>query len=228
MEPKKNPVYDVHRYSKTFFLIGLIISCSIAIMAFEWRTEVKKITILNPSESNRDPLELYPVPVTGMNEAPKPEPIKRKPLVIVDPDKIEIATNHVDSPTEPITIEIPTDLPGSSIIDMPAEIAPDTFIFVQNMPVPVNGYEGFYKQLSKNIKYPSLAERTGTEGKVYIEFVINENGTPINLKVTKGIGQGCDEEAKRVIAMTKWEPGKQRGIPVLVKMTLPIYFRLRN
>ena len=66
------------------------------------------------------------------------------------------------------------------------------------------------------------------EGRVFVEFIINRNGDLSDLKVIRGIGAGCDEEAVRVLALTKWEPGKQRGKPVRVKMILPIHFRLSN
>jgi protein TonB len=72
------------------------------------------------------------------------------------------------------------------------------------------------------------AQRTGTEGKVFVQFVVSKTGEPTDLKITKGIGAGCDEEAMRVIGKTKWEPGRQRGQPVRVRMTLPVYFQLSN
>jgi protein TonB len=225
MEPKKNPAKDVHRYSKQYFLIGLIISCSIAIMAFEWTTEIKKIDCRLPD--TREPsMTLYPVPVTTQEDQPIAKPFKK--IQVLDLSKLtpDIPTSE-QKDDEPIDLEPVENNSSTGIaVEIETEVAIDTFIFVQNMPVPVNGYEGFYKQISKAIKYPTLAKRMDTEGKVFVEFVIDERGNPINLKVTKGIGHGCDEEAKRVISMTKWEPGKQRGKPVLVKMTLPIHFRL--
>jgi len=224
MEPKKNPLHDVHRYSKHFFLIGLIISSSLAIMAFEWETKVIKNDCRYPN-----PIEpiaaLYPVPVTGMDEVPKAEPIKKIKQVPIDLTHVEPATTESKNP-DPLIME-PSPSLGIINIELPIEVPPDTFIVVERMPVPIGGYESFYKQVAKTIKYPSLAKRTETEGKVYVEFVINEKGDPINLKIAKGIGQGCDEEAKRVISMIKWEPGKQRGNPVLVKMTMSIHFRLK-
>jgi protein TonB len=65
------------------------------------------------------------------------------------------------------------------------------------------------------------------EGKVFVQFVIDKDGSPSDITVLKGIGSGCDEEAVRVIKnMPKWTPGKQRGRPVKVRMSLPIVFKL--
>jgi protein TonB len=230
MEPKKNPAKDVHRYSKHFFLIGFIISCSISIMAFEWKTEVTKKACPKFSNPVEPPMELYPVPVTSFQDEPA-APLPKKIQVLIDPDKLVVdnSTDDAGDKDAPeIIVEFPNDKnSGEFPLEIEKEVAQDTFILVQNMPVPVGGYESFYKQVAKSMKYPRLAKSNGTEGRVYVEFVINETGDPIRLKVTKGIGSGCDEEAKRVISQIKWVPGNQRGKPVLVKMTLPIYFKLQ-
>jgi protein TonB len=97
---------------------------------------------------------------------------------------------------------------------------------VEQPPVPVGGLEGLYSTVRKNLKYPKQARHMDVEGKVIVEFIINRDGTPTDIKVIKGIGAGCDEEAKRVIGLTKWNPGKQRGKPVRVKMVMPITFVL--
>ena len=82
--------------------------------------------------------------------------------------------------------------------------------------------------LSKNIRYPEQAKETNTEGRVTLKFVVNEDGAVSDIKVVRGIGAGCDEEAKRVLAsMPRWKPGKQNGRAVKVYYTLPIMFKLQ-
>jgi len=225
MELKKNPDKDVHRYSKHFFLIGLVISISIVITAFEWRTEKKTID-LRPPYPMEAGLTLYPVPITIQDNVPAPIPQKK--LKVVDLSNIHEIENNSEPESEVPNIE-PTALnapfvPGE--IDVPIEIPVDTFIVVEKMPEPVGGYSNFYKTISKSIKYPVKAKQLGTEGRVFIEFVVDQHGNPINLKVIKGIGNNCDQEAMRVLKLMKWEPGKQRGNPVLVKMTMAISFIL--
>jgi protein TonB len=224
MEPKKHPSKDVHRYSKHFFLIGLCISISLAITAFEWRTEKKKV-IAEPTVFEDPTMAIYPVPVTYIENKPSPQPIKEKPT-IVNPNIIEEIDNVIGD--EPI--EFPSDDPVDITFNYGngdgVETAVDTFIFVENMPEPEGGYEAFYKLLSKNMKYPTKAKNRNAEGKVFVEFVVNKEGSPVNMKILKGVGYGCDEEAMRVLSLAKWNPGKQRGRAVSVKMVVPIYFKL--
>ncbi|PCJ80138.1 MAG: hypothetical protein COA57_15125 [Flavobacteriales bacterium] len=84
------------------------------------------------------------------------------------------------------------------------------------------------KFLGKNIKYPAMAKDAGISGIVYVNFEINQKGVVKDVKILRGIGGGCDEEAIRVVKkFPKFFPGKQRGKPVRVSYNLPIRFTLR-
>ena len=110
---------------------------------------------------------------------------------------------------------------------MIAEDPDKIFIVVEHSAAPEGGLNEFYQFISSKIKYPAKARRMGIEGKVYVEFIVEKNGSLTDIKTIAGIGGGCDEEALRVIGMApKWNPGKQRGKPVRQKMNIPIYFRL--
>lgn len=82
--------------------------------------------------------------------------------------------------------------------------------------------------LQEKIRYPELARRAGIEGRVHIQFIVNEMGQIENPQVIRGIGGGCDEEALRVIKTAEFTPGLQRGKPVRVQYSLPIFFKLRE
>ena len=89
------------------------------------------------------------------------------------------------------------------------------------------GDEEMYKFLSENVKYPVQAKKTGLEGRVYVEFEVSELGEISNVKILRGIGGGCDEEAIRVVSsMPKWIPAKKDEKNVASKMTLPLNFVL--
>ena len=95
------------------------------------------------------------------------------------------------------------------------------------MPEFPGGMEKFMEFLSGNITYPETAKDKNISGRVFIQFVIEKDGSVSNVKVMKGIGGGCDEEAVRVVkSMPKWKPGMQDGKPVRVNYTLPILFKL--
>ncbi len=97
------------------------------------------------------------------------------------------------------------------------------FVAVEEMPEPIGG---LYAIQSK-IKYPEEAKRNGVEGKVFIQAFIDETGNVVEAKVIKGVGHGLDEAALEAVKQTKFTPGKQKGKPVKVQVSIPIVFKLQ-
>ena len=80
----------------------------------------------------------------------------------------------------------------------------------------------------RSIKYPTIAQETGTQGRVIVQFVVNKDGSIVDVKVVRGVDPYLDKEAIRVIStMPKWKPGEQRGKPVRCKFTVPVMFKLQ-
>jgi TonB family protein len=105
----------------------------------------------------------------------------------------------------------------------------DVYTVVEDMPTYRGGDDARIKFLVSNIKYPEKARENGIQGTVYVSFVIDEVGTVTDVKVLRGIGNGCDEEAMRVVRlMPRWNPGKQSGKPVKVQFNMPIKFTLAD
>ena len=102
------------------------------------------------------------------------------------------------------------------------------YTYVENPPSFPGGEKAFSKYLAENIIYPKEAKEKGIEGKVYLQFVINEEGSVTDVKIIrKSVNSSLDEEAIRVVKnMPKWIPGKQNGKVVKVQFTLPIVFKL--
>jgi len=98
----------------------------------------------------------------------------------------------------------------------------DFFVVVEEMPQLIGGLQSIQTQ----IRYPEMARRAGIEGRVFIQFIVNEEGEVEHPRVMRGIGGGADEEALRVVSQAKFTPGMQRGRPVRVQYSLPIYFRI--
>ena len=96
------------------------------------------------------------------------------------------------------------------------------YLMCEKMPELVGGMEA----LQKKIRYPLQAKSLGVQGVVYVQSIINEKGKIIKPKVVKKLGAGCDEEAVRVLKKSKFKPGYDKGKPVKVRFTLPIFFRL--
>ena len=101
------------------------------------------------------------------------------------------------------------------------------FTVVETMPEFPGGDSALYRYLGEKIHYPDSARANGIQGRVFVTFVIEKDGSVSDVRILRGIGGGCDEEALRVIQnMPKWIPGKQRGKPVRVQYNLPIKFSL--
>ena len=100
----------------------------------------------------------------------------------------------------------------------------EIFVVVEQMPELIGGIASVMKE----IEYPEMALRAGIEGRVVVQFVIDEKGNVVNPEVIRGIGGGCDEEAVRAIKKAKFIPGLQRGVPVKVRYSIPITFSLAS
>ncbi len=222
MENKKNPQVDLRKKSGLFINIGFVVSLIFVLFAFEYKSY---------EDGNPIPLDYgntvfedeIHIPPTILNPPPPPPP---KEVVFITVKNEEPIID--DFPIIDIDITDTTSfLKFSKIEEPPIEIVKDSFIIVEHMPSYPGGLNALYKYIGKKIKYPSQARRMGVEGKVFISFTINKEGRLTNIKLLRGIGSGCDEEAIRVLKkLPKWNPGKQRGKPVKVSMTLPITFKL--
>ncbi|MBL4624422.1 MAG: energy transducer TonB [Flavobacteriales bacterium] len=105
----------------------------------------------------------------------------------------------------------------------------EIFTVVEQMPEYPGGQDEMMIFLGENIKYPDAAKDAGIQGTVYVKFILYEDGSIKDVKVMRGIGGGCDEEAIRVVKMMpNWKPGRQRGENVRVSFILPIRFTLSN
>jgi periplasmic protein TonB len=220
METKKLPKADLTTKSGMFFNIGLVISISLSLFAFNYKVYERE-SIFNASSLDINVEEMIEIPIT--NQTPPPPPIEQ-PIIKEMPNEIE-----VDKFEFVIDVDVPDEIVISDIEIAPPPIEDVETIFdiVESAPLPAGGMSAWNEYLQKNLKYPTQARRMGIEGTVIVVFVVNIDGSIQDLEVLRGIGGGCDEEALRVIKNApKWEPGKQRGKPVRVRMRMPVRFKL--
>jgi len=226
METKKSPRADLE-VKRTFFLeIGIIVSVVIMLLAFEWKTyEVDKIVIpdrdIAPDDGD----------IIDITKQDKPVVLPPVPPVTT---LLDIVGNDIDVPDLPdINIEdtpltpAPVWTPPAPEPD-PTEVIDDTpFIVVEDEPQFPGGEAARKEFLAKNINFPRAAKEVGIDGTVYLTFVIERDGSVTDVRILRGIGGGCDEEAVRVVkSMPNWIPGKQRGKPVRVQFNMSIKFIL--
>jgi protein TonB len=223
---RKNPSADLTQYNGLFYAIGLSISLLLVVTAFEWKFYDDGSVANIDTDINSMFDEVLDIPPT--EQPPPPPPSKNRFIEIVEvPDLEEIE--------EDINIELDVDVTEDMVIeqveieapDIMEEEAEEIFTVVENQPEPLGGYEAFYKFVGEELKYPTFALRSNVEGRVFVQFVVEKDGTLTDFIVARGIGAGCDQEAVRVLKMApKWKPGKQRGRAVRVRMILPITFKI--
>jgi periplasmic protein TonB len=222
MEPKKTARADLSKKSFLFFNIGLVSALSLTIFAFTYKTSDN----INPSDlaDNQSRVEeLIEVPITEQQVSPPPKIEQPRIIEVINEEKIEEDLN-IDMDAETNIAET-----NPQVVAVRVEVEeedPNTlFTIVEESANPVGGINSFNQFVSNRLVYPPQARRMGIQGKVYIEFIVERDGSITNVRTLKGIGAGCDEEAVRVVGLApKWNPGKQRGRPVRQKMILPIIF----
>jgi protein TonB len=224
MEPKKTEKADLTNKSGLFFNIGLVVTLLVVVMAFEYsvRDESGDVNLAKNTNLVEEILEVPPT-----EQPPPPPPKIQQPQIIEVPDEEEIKE---DIKVE-FDVEVTEDTKVEEITIAPVveekEDVDQIFLVVEESATPKGGMAAFYKYVSEKMKYPAQARRMGIEGKVFIEFVINRDGSITDVKLMKGIGAGCDEEAIRVVqSAPPWNPGKQRGKPVRQRYVVPIIFKL--
>ena len=121
-------------------------------------------------------------------------------------------------------------LKAKEVIAQPEPKEEETKVFdvVEEMPQFPGGPSALFEYLSKNIKYPVVAEENGVQGRVIVTFVVERDGSITDVKVVKSVDPSLDKEATRVVkSMPHWIPGKQNGSAVRVKYTVPVTFKLQ-
>ena len=228
MEIKKTPKADLENKKSTWMLIGYVIVLAFMFIAFEW---TKRDIKIDTSQALTDLyFEEEMVPITEQEEKVAPPPPEVAPII----ETLEIVADDADVEETVIASSEETGkavevkyVPVTVVEEEPEEQT--IFEVVEQMPeFPNGGMAGLMQFLSKNIKYPTIAQENGTQGRVTVQFVVNKDGSIVDAKVIRGVDPYLDKEALRVIGtMPKWKPGMQRGKPVRVKYTVPVMFRLQ-
>lgn len=129
-------------------------------------------------------------------------------------------------PVAVLPVEPPQPKPAPEPPPKPATDNEVVF-FAEEAPEFIGGQAAMLKYIRDNIRFPIMARENGIEGKVFVQFVVEKDGSISQIEVVRGIGAGCDEEAiKAIKSMPAWKPGKQNGKPVRVRFTLPVLFKL--
>lgn len=220
-EIKRTNENNLRNYYTILLEVGLILALLIMtiLVRVNFTTESNDEVIVEEQEV----VEMEEIVQTKQQETVPPPPRPPVPVAVPNTEIIE-----------DVDINIDAEIDFSSQMDMPPpppqeeeateDDEDDFFVLVEEMPELIGGLQA----LQKEVQYPERALRANIEGRVYVQFIVNEKGEVENPRVVRGIGGGCDEEALRVVKMAKFKPGLQRGRPVRVQYNLPVIFMIRS
>ena len=226
MEEKKSPKANLENKKLMFTQIGLIISLALAWMVFEIKSYDQRE--IDESLLNREVVLDEEMTEITKQEEQKPQPVelpKQTTQLEIVQDDVEVEDIEINADVQQTEVIEEYVAP---VIEEDEVVEQEIFQIVEEMPEYPGGDKKLLEYVAKSVKYPQIARESGIQGRVFVNFVIEPDGSVSNVKVLRGIGGGCDEEAMRVIkSMPKWKPGKQRGKAVRVTYTLPVNFKLQ-
>ena len=234
MQPKKNPKADHSKNSSLYFVIGLSLILLITWRAIEWKTYSK---IYGYEALNVDDEDDEDIPITEQIKVPPPPPppppAPEVIEVVEDEEEVEetvIESTETDQEeiVEIEEIEIEEEYDD---VDVPFAVIEDVPIYpgcerVRKSERRNCFQEQINKHIRKNFRYPDIAQEMGIQGRVYVSFIINKDGTIGSVRM-RGPDKNLEKEAARIInKLPRMTPGKQRGRAVRVPFSIPITFKL--
>lgn len=226
MDVKKSSKASLEDKKSIYMLMGFVVVLSLLYIALEWtKQEVKIYENTNLEAIAEEEIEIIQ---TAQEQPPPPPPDVPEVIEILnvvedDVETAEIDINTEDEENKAVVIQAPV---SAGVVE--AEDSDVPFVVVEKMPSFPGGETALFKYLGDNIKYPVIAQESGIQGRVICQFVVNRDGSIVDIEVVRSVDKSLDAEAIRVISkMPRWTPGMQRGKTVRVKYTLPVNFRLQ-
>jgi len=225
--PRKKPGANWHGQRRIKLEVSLVLALLVMLglvhapMQFE---QAFTVTV-----ADQEIVEMEEITQTKQVEPPPPPPQPPVPVEVPNDAVLETdidlnldATLDINEPLA--NLPPPPPPPADEVVEEEEADDAEIFVAVEEMPVLIGGIEG----IAARLRYPEIAQKAGVEGRVFVQFVINKEGRVEDAVVIKGQGAGLDEEALRVVQTARFKPGKQRGKPVKVRMSMPITFRLED
>jgi protein TonB len=229
MELKKSPKADMERNKRILLMLGLVLALGVVFAAFEWKSKPTASTL---GTLDAVDVEEEVIPVTRQDQPPPPPP-PPPPQVI---EVLNIVDNTVDILDDMSMFNSEADM--ETFIDVAPVIQTvrqeeeeeeaQVFFIVEDMPEFPGGEAALRNFIGTSVRYPQIAQENGIQGRVYVQFVVDRDGSVTNATIARGVDPSLDREALRVVnTLPKWKPGRQRGQTVRVSYTVPINFQLQ-
>ena len=223
MQIKKSQHASLEDKKIIYVLMGFVFVLSLCYVALEWtEQEVTKYEVMDDEFLFEEEVEIQQ---TTQETPPPPPPPAVQEVEVLNVVEDNVETESIEINTEDDKEEVVIAAP----VEAPEEEEEVIFVVVETMPEFPGGQQALFKYLSENVKYPVIAQENGIQGRVICQFVVNKDGSIVDVEVVRSGGDpSLDKEAVRVIkSMPKWKPGKQRGKAVRVKYTVPVNFKLQ-
>ena len=218
MALKKSPKADLRAKYKSTLEISIIISLTVLILSFKYFPNIKESKIVE--QAPQQLINLQDIQQTRQENRPPPPP--KPPIPIAAPSADVLKDITIQSTELNLNANVAPPPPPPKEEKETSE-EPQYFVAVENMPEPIGGIAA----IQSKIIYPEIAKRAGVEGTVYVKAYVDKKGDVTKAVILKGIGAGCDEAALKAVKETKFNPGKQRGKPVNVMVSIPVVFKLQ-
>tara|TARA_Y100001935_G_scaffold78585_1_gene65681 strand:- start:3459 stop:4163 length:705 start_codon:yes stop_codon:yes gene_type:complete len=234
MQIKKNPKADLTKNSNLYFAIGLAVILFISWRAIEWKTYDRSGYGYEALNIDDDDDEEIPITEQIKTPPPPPPPPPAPEIIEVVEDEEEIEETIIESTEtdQEEIVEIVEVEEEFEDVDVPFAVIEDVPIYPGCERVAKSKrrdcfQEQINKHIRKNFRYPEIAQEMGIQGRVYVNFVIDKDGSITSIRM-RGPDKNLEKEAQRIIAkLPRMTPGKQRGRAVRVPFSIPITFRLQ-
>ena len=229
MEVKKSNTANLENQRVQGFLLGLIVVLAAVFVALEWNSSDSGWTFFADDEDLEAEMELSPLK-RDQDEIPMMLPQEQK-AELPKSEQLNLVEEDVElpPPVEPELMEKPDPEAEAEekpeVVDMYNE--PIDFRVVEDLPQFPGGAAEFMKWLTKNLKYPALAQKRKVKGRVVAQFVVNTDGSISDLELTEKLETSCDNEVLRVLRMMpKWQAGMMNAKPCRTKVCIPVVFNM--
>ena len=225
MEVKKNPEADIDKKKPVLNMIGYVVALGFVLILFE----LTSTEVTAKMGDKKDIAKVEDEMIMEMpNSTPPPPPPPPPPPVLLTNVEVTKDETKVNEDVVVVNNEDNEKVEIVEIVKKEEIVVEEIFDVVEEQPEYPGGLQELYGFVSKNFNYPDMAKAANVQGKVYVSFVVDKDGTIDDVKVLRGLGSGLDEEAVRVVKMMpKWKAGKQRGKEVKVRYNLPIVCKLQ-
>lgn len=219
MSVRKEEGADLRQWYRLFVQVGLTLALLLLVVAFQ--LDYSRGQSFQVDLQEQETVEMEEIQQTEQQNEPPPPPKPPVPVEVPNNETIENQDVDFDASLD-LDQSLDTNQGPPAPEEEEEEQEDEIFVVVEEQPEC-----GGVQALQKEVEYPDFARKAGIEGRVFVQFVVNEEGNVVQPKVTRGVHKLLNEEALRAVQELDCNPGMQRGNPVKVRMSLPVTFRLQ-